>query len=66
MHSFGAIGSLIAFHQWWAIAVKVKHFRDRKQQSSTTTTTTATNNETKTSLADLDAHKCDVFNNENT
>jgi hypothetical protein len=26
MHSFGAIGSLILFHQWWAIAVKVKHF----------------------------------------
>jgi ankyrin repeat protein len=32
MHSFGAIGSVILFHQWWAIAVKVKHFRDRKQQ----------------------------------
>jgi hypothetical protein len=48
MHSFGAIGSVIAFHQWWAIAVKVKHFRDHRQQSSTTTTTTATNNETKT------------------
>jgi ankyrin repeat protein len=31
MHSFGAIGSLIAFHQWWAIATKVKHFRDHKQ-----------------------------------
>jgi ankyrin repeat protein len=30
MHSFGALGSLIAFHQWWAIAVKVKHFRDHK------------------------------------
>jgi ankyrin repeat protein len=28
--SFGAIGSLIAFHQWWAIAVKVKHFRSHK------------------------------------
>jgi ankyrin repeat protein len=26
MHSFGAIGSLIAFHQWWTIAIKVKHF----------------------------------------
>jgi ankyrin repeat protein len=26
MHSFGALGSLILFHQWWAIAVKVKHF----------------------------------------
>lgn len=25
-HSFGALGSLIAFHQWWAIATKVKHF----------------------------------------
>jgi hypothetical protein len=31
MHSFGALGSLIAFHQWWAIATKVKHFRDHKQ-----------------------------------
>jgi ankyrin repeat protein len=48
MHSFDALGSLIAFHQWWAIAVKVKHFRDHKQQSSTTTTTSPTNNETKT------------------
>jgi ankyrin repeat protein len=48
MHSFGALGSLILFHQWWAIAVKVKHFRDHKQQSSATTTTSATNNETKT------------------
>jgi ankyrin repeat protein len=47
MHSFGALGSLIMFHQWWAIAVKVKHLRDRKQQSSTTTTTSTTNNETK-------------------
>jgi ankyrin repeat protein len=28
MHSFGALGSLIAFHQWWLIATKVKHFRD--------------------------------------
>jgi ankyrin repeat protein len=26
MHSFGALGSLIEFHQWWAIAVQVKHF----------------------------------------
>jgi ankyrin repeat protein len=48
MHSFGALGSLILFHQWWAIATNVKHFRDHKQQSSTTTTTSATNNETKT------------------
>jgi ankyrin repeat protein len=48
MHSFGALGSVIAFHQWWVIATKVKHFRDHKQQSSTTTTTTATDNETKT------------------
>jgi ankyrin repeat protein len=32
MHSFGALGSLILFHQWWAIATKVKHFRDRKLQ----------------------------------
>jgi ankyrin repeat protein len=31
MHSFGALGSLIAFHQWWLIAIKVKHFRDHKQ-----------------------------------
>jgi ankyrin repeat protein len=30
MHSFGALGSLIAFHQWWAIATKVKHFREHK------------------------------------
>jgi hypothetical protein len=29
------LGSLIAFHQWWAIATKVKHFRDHKQQSYT-------------------------------
>jgi ankyrin repeat protein len=29
MHSFGAIGSVIKFHQWWAIAIKVKHFRDQ-------------------------------------
>jgi ankyrin repeat protein len=28
MHSFGAIGAVIAFHQWWAIATKVKHFYD--------------------------------------
>jgi ankyrin repeat protein len=48
MHSFGALGSLILFHQWWVIATKVKHFRDHKQRSSTTTTTSATNNETKT------------------
>jgi ankyrin repeat protein len=27
MHSFGALGSLIAFHQWWKIATTVKHFR---------------------------------------
>jgi hypothetical protein len=31
MHSFGALGSLIAFHQWWAIATKVKHFRRQPQ-----------------------------------
>jgi hypothetical protein len=30
LHSFGAIGAVIAFHQWWAIATKVKHFRDHK------------------------------------
>jgi hypothetical protein len=45
MHSFGALGSLILFHQWWAIAVKVKHFRDHRQQSAATTS--ATNNETQ-------------------
>jgi ankyrin repeat protein len=50
MHSFGALGWLIALHQWWAIATKVKHFRDHKQQSSTTTTTSATNNETKNTM----------------
>lgn len=27
INSFGALGSLIAFHQWWNIAVTVKHFR---------------------------------------
>jgi ankyrin repeat protein len=47
VHSFGAIGSVIAFHQWWRIATKVKHFRDHKQQSSTTVTTLASNNETQ-------------------
>jgi ankyrin repeat protein len=31
MHSFGALGALIKFHQWWAIATKVKHFRDHKK-----------------------------------
>jgi ankyrin repeat protein len=31
MHSFGAIGSVIAFHQWWTIATTVKHFRDDLQ-----------------------------------
>jgi hypothetical protein len=30
MHSFGALGSLILFHQWWAIAIKVKHFQDSR------------------------------------
>jgi ankyrin repeat protein len=29
-HSFGALGSLIAFHQWWAIATMVKHFHTNK------------------------------------
>jgi hypothetical protein len=33
MHSFGALGSVIAFHQWWAIAVKVKHFRRQSSDS---------------------------------
>jgi hypothetical protein len=28
-HSFGAFGSLILFHQWWAIATKVKHFQSK-------------------------------------
>jgi ankyrin repeat protein len=32
VRSFGALGSLIAFHQWWAIATKVKHFRDIKNK----------------------------------
>lgn len=27
MHSCGSFGSLIDFHQWWAIATLVKHFR---------------------------------------
>lgn len=31
MCSFGALGSLIAFHQWWRIVTKVKHFRNRVQ-----------------------------------
>jgi ankyrin len=26
MQSFGAVGSLIAFHQWWKIVTTVKHF----------------------------------------
>jgi hypothetical protein len=34
MHSFGALGSLIAFHQWWAIATKVKHFRVSRPQAT--------------------------------
>jgi ankyrin repeat protein len=34
-HSFGALGSAIAFHQWWAIAIIVKHFRGRRQHEST-------------------------------
>jgi hypothetical protein len=35
VQSFGAIGSLIAFHQWWAIATKVKHFhRERTEDDS--------------------------------
>lgn len=32
MRSFGALGSLIKFHQWWAIATTVKHFRADQQQ----------------------------------
>jgi hypothetical protein len=35
MRSFGALGSLILFHQWWAIATKVKHFHDRKSKETT-------------------------------
>jgi ankyrin repeat protein len=31
MHSFDALGSLILFHQWWAIATKVKHFHDNNK-----------------------------------
>lgn len=46
MHSFGALGSLIAFHQWWAIAVKVKHF---KSKSTTPTNTTSKTKTTSTS-----------------
>jgi ankyrin repeat protein len=34
MHSFGAVGSVIAFHQWWAIATTVKHFHERKRQQA--------------------------------
>jgi hypothetical protein len=36
MQSFGMFGNLIAFHQWWAIAIKVKHFHDRKPTSEPT------------------------------
>lgn len=31
-HSFGALGSLIAFHQWWAFATKAKHFAAKKNE----------------------------------
>jgi ankyrin repeat protein len=34
MQSCGTLGSLIAFHQWWAIASTVKHFHDHKKQSN--------------------------------
>jgi ankyrin repeat protein len=30
MQSFGALGSLIQFHQWWKIATKVKHFSSNR------------------------------------
>lgn len=33
-HSCGAIGSIIAFRQWWAIATTVLHFHDRKAKTS--------------------------------
>jgi ankyrin repeat protein len=33
MNSFGAIGSLIAFHQWWKIATTVKHFHSHTAQN---------------------------------
>jgi ankyrin repeat protein len=36
MHSFGALGALIAFHQWWRIATAVKHFHDRKERLKNT------------------------------
>jgi ankyrin repeat protein len=29
-NSCGAIGSVVAYHQWWEIATTVKHFHDRK------------------------------------
>jgi ankyrin repeat protein len=30
-HSFGALGSLIAFHHWWKIATTIKHFHTNKR-----------------------------------
>jgi ankyrin repeat protein len=30
-HSFGALGTIIAFHHWWAIATAVKHFHRVKR-----------------------------------
>lgn len=30
MHALGALGSGVAFHQWWKIATTVKHFRENK------------------------------------
>jgi ankyrin repeat protein len=54
MHSFGAIGALIAFHQWWEIATKVKHFRDHKQQSSRKKKLTITDTKTKDEMKQQD------------
>jgi hypothetical protein len=31
MHSCGVFGAVIAFHQWWSIATKVKHFESEKR-----------------------------------
>lgn len=30
MHAFGALGSLIVFHQWWNIAITIKHFHSNR------------------------------------
>lgn len=33
MQAFGAVGSLIRFHQWWKIATNVKHFHQMKMNN---------------------------------